>query len=290
MKLKKLGTDPTGYLFILPFFIIFSYFYFIPIIKVIIDSFTDYDMFTKQNYIGFSNYIELASDERFIRSIGNTLVYTVGTLLPTLCLGLLLALLINNAMIKTRISRTLIFMPHVVSMVAVSMIWLYLYEPTKGVFNTLLTNLGLQRSDWLLDPNRAMLCLIIMGIWKSAGYNMMIFLSGLKNIPVQYYEAAKIDGSTPINTFFRITLPLLSPTTSFLFITGIISSFNVFDQVQVMTDGGPMFRTTTMVHQIYTAGFLNYRVGYASAMSVVLLVVVVIITVINFRLTQERTD
>jgi len=290
MKLKKLGTDPTGYLFILPFFIIFSYFYFIPIIKVIIDSFTDYDMVTKQNYIGFSNYIELASDERFIRSIGNTLVYTVGTLLPTLCLGLLLALLINNAMIKTRISRTLIFMPHVVSMVAVSMIWLYLYEPTKGVFNTLLTNLGLQRSDWLLDPNRAMLCLIIMGIWKSAGYNMMIFLSGLKNIPVQYYEAAKIDGSTPINTFFRITLPLLSPTTSFLFITGIISSFNVFDQVQVMTDGGPMFRTTTMVHQIYTAGFLNYRVGYASAMSVVLLVVVVIITVINFRLTQERTD
>ncbi len=289
-KTKSIGYDKVAYFFILPFFLIFTYFYFIPTFKVIMDSFTNYDMFTTRDFIGLKNYIELFKDDIFIKSMGNTFIYTIFTLFPTLIIGLLIALLANSTIIKTKICRTLIFMPHVVSMVAVSMIWIFLYDPTNGVFNQILKALGLPTFDFLMDPNMALPCLIVMGIWKGVGYNMIIFLSGLKSIPEHYYEAAKLDGSSSINTFFKITLPLLSPTTSFLLITGLIGSFNVFDQVNVMTNGGPLYRTTTIVHQIYTAGFSEYKLGYASAMSVILLIIIVIITVINFKLTQPKGE
>lgn len=285
---KSLKYDRIAYLFILPFFLVFSYFYFIPAFQVILDSFTDYDLFTSRNFVGLANYQALLTDDKFMQSVQNTFLYTIFTLFPTLALGLLLASLANSALIKSKISRMLIFMPHVVSMVAVSMIWIFLYEPTNGIFNGILRAFGLQEYNYLLDPNMALPCLIVMGIWKGVGYNMVIFLSGLKSIPEQYYEAAKLDGSSALHTFFRITLPLLSPTTSFLLITGLISSFNVFEQVNIMTSGGPLYRTTTIVHQIYLNGFSQYKLGYASAMSVVLLVIIMIISAVNFKLTQEK--
>lgn len=276
------------YCFIAPFFIIFSYFYFVPVFKVIMDSFTDYDMFTKRNFVGLKNYIDLVKDETFILSIGNTFFYTACMLFPALVIGLLLACLIGSSLVKTRYTRMAIFMPHVFSMVAISMIWLYLYEPNNGVLNQILKTMHLRGSKWLRDPEIALLCLAVMGIWKSVGYYMVVFLSGLKGISLQYYEAAKIDGAGPVNTFFHITLPLLKPTTTFLLITGIISSFNVFEQVNIMTDGGPLNRTTTMVHQIYIAGFAEYKLGYASAMSVILLLIVIGISVLNFGLTNKE--
>lgn len=276
------------YCFIAPFFLIFSYFYFIPIFKVILDSFTDYDMFTKRNFVGLENYIELIGDETFRLSLGNTFFYTICTLFPALIIGLLLACLINSPLIKTKFTRMAIFMPHVISMVAVSMIWLYLYEPTGGIFNQILKIFHSPESQWLFDPKIAMLCLVVMGIWKSIGYYMVVFLSGLNAISQQYYEAAKIDGAGTITIFFKITLPLLKPTSAFLLITGIISSFNVFEQVNIMTKGGPLYRTTTIVHQIYTAGFSEYKLGYASAMSVVLLLIVICISAVNFRLTRSE--
>lgn len=276
------------YCFIAPFFLIFSYFYFIPIFKVIMDSFTDYDMFTKRNFVGLENYIELIGDETFRLSVGNTFFYTICTLFPALIIGLLLACLIKSPLIKTKFTRMAIFMPHVISMVAISMIWLYLYEPGSGIFNQILKFFHLPESQWLFDPKIAMLCLVVMGIWKSVGYYMVVFLSGLNAISQQYYEAAKIDGAGTITIFFRITLPLLKPTSAFLLITGIISSFNVFEQVNIMTQGGPLYRTTTIVHQIYTAGFSEYKLGYASAMSVVLLVIVICISAVNFRLTRSE--
>lgn len=285
---KNIHHDNIAYIFILPFFIIFTYFYFFPVFKVVADSFTDYDLFTKRNYIGIDNYINMFSDDRFIKSVYNTFFYSIFTLFPTMAIGLIIALLANNTIIKTNGSRMLIFMPRIVSMVAVSMIWLYLYEPTSGVFNSILSFFGFKKSNFLLDPNLSMWCLIVMGIWKGIGYNMIIFLSGLKSIPMEYYEAAKMDGSGVLNTFVKITYPLLGPTTTFLFITGVIASFNVFEQVNVMTNGGPLNTTTTMVHQIYTAGFSDYKLGYASAMSVFLLVIVVIVTIINFNVTRNK--
>ena len=289
MKMKyRRETDLTPYLFVFPFFLIFTYFYLIPVIKVVLDSFTDYDMFTKRNFIGLENYRKLFLDNRFQKSFFNTVWYTICTLLPALFLGLMTAIMAGSNLIKTPFTRMFIFMPHVLSMVAVSMIWLSMYEPTNGVLNMVCRFFHLQPQKWLLDPALAMWCLIVMGVWKSAGYYMIIFLSGLKNIPEQYYEAAKMDGSRAVNTFFKITLPMLRPTTSFLFITGIISSFNVFEQVNIMTNGGPMYGTTTIVHQIYSNGFTEYRLGYASAMSVVLLLVVSVVTAVNFRLAGNQ--
>ncbi len=291
MKQKRLSRpDWTPYLFILPFFMIFTYFYLIPVVKVLMDSFTNYDMFTQREFVGLENYIRMFHDKTFLKSIFNTVWYTICTLLPALFLGLMLALLAGSSLIKTSFTRMFIFMPHVLSMVAVSMIWLSMYEVNHGVLNTILKFFHLQPQKWLLDPKLSMWCLIIMGIWKSAGYYMIVFLSGLKNIPEQYYEAAKIDGSSALNTFLKITFPLLRSTTSFLFITGIISSFNVFEQVNIMTNGGPMYRTTTIVHQIYSNGFTEYKLGYASAMSVFLLAVVSVITAVNFRMTRGEEE
>ena len=193
-KQRSLGREYTAYFFVLPFFLIFTYFYFIPIFKVIGDSFTDFDMFTKRNFIGMENYLSLLQDEAFLLSIKNTLVYAAATLFPALAIALLLAEVINSPLIKTRITRMFIFMPHVISMVAVSMIWLYLYEPGSGIFNTLLEGMGLKKQQWLLDPDLALPCIIVMDIWKKSGYYMVIFLSGLKAIPEEYYEAANMDG------------------------------------------------------------------------------------------------
>lgn len=278
----------TAYIFVLPFFVIFTYFYFIPIFKVIGDSFTDFDMFTKRNFVGMENYRDLLQDEAFLLSIKNTLVYAVATLFPALAIALGLSMIINSPLIKTRFTRMFIFMPHVISMVAVSMIWLYLYEPGSGIFNIILAKLGLSKKQWLLDPGLALPCIIVMDIWKKSGYYMVIFLSGLKAIPEEYYEAAKMDGSSGFNTFLKITFPLLKDTSSFLLITGMISCFNVFEQVNILTKGGPLYRTTTLVHQIYTTGFTRYELGYASAMSVVLLLIVGTISAVNFRLTRTE--
>ncbi len=288
MKGMKRRAKIAPYCFIAPFFIIFSYFYFVPVFKVIMDSFTDYDMFTKRNFVGLKNYMELMKDEIFIISVGNTFFYTVCMLFPALIIGLLLACLIGSSLVKTKYTRMAIFIPHVISMVAISMIWLYIYEPGSGVLNQMLRNLHMRERKWLFEPQIALLCLAVMGIWKSVGYYMVVFLSGLKGISRQYYEAAQIDGSGPVNTFFHITLPLLKPTTTFLLITGIISSFNVFEQVNIMTKGGPLNRTTTMVHQIYIAGFTEYKLGYASAMSVVLLLIVIGISALNFGLAGKE--
>lgn len=276
------------YCFIAPFFIVFSYFYFIPIFELIRDSFTNFDMFTKRDFIGWENYKKLFHDTEFLISIKNTFIYTIGSLFPALAIGLLLAVGINSPLIKTKVTRMVIFMPHVVSMVAVSMIWLYMYSPGDGVLSTIAEKFGVKGIQWLYDPKLAMLCLILMQIWKSIGYYMIVFLSGLKGIAQQYYEAAQIDGANAVNIFFRITLPLLKPTTTFLFITGIIDSFNVFEQVNIMTDGGPLNTTTTMVHQIYNTAFTEYKLGYASAMSVVLLFIIIVISMINFRMTREE--
>ncbi|MFV0503487.1 MAG: carbohydrate ABC transporter permease [Lachnospirales bacterium] len=285
-RYKKFELTP--YIMVLPFFLIFVYFYIVPVFKVLLDSFTNYDMFTKREFVAFENYTYMFSDEIFLKSIRNTFVYTICTLVPALALGLGTALLVGSTLIKTKFSRMFIFMPHVLSMVAISMIWLTMYEPINGIFNTILDFLGFQKKQWLMDVNTAMVSLVVMGIWKSTGYYMIVFLSGLKNIPLSYYEAAKIDGSSSFNTFRKITFPLLNSTSSFLFITGVIASFNVFEQVNIMTNGGPMYATTTVVHQIYTKGFTEYKLGYASAMSVFMLVIVVIITAINFKLTRNE--
>lgn len=181
-------------------------------------------------------------------------------------------------------------MPYVTSMVAMSMVWLWMYDPTHGVINVLTEMLGISAQQWLYDEKLALGAVIVMGIWKGIGYYMTLFLAGLNNIPAYLYEAAKIDGANAIQCFKHITLPMLKPVTFFIMITGVISAFNVFEQVNVMTSGGPMNSTTTIVHQIYTRAFTEYKMGYGAAEAVFLLLIVFVFTILNFKYGNQGQD
>lgn len=280
---RKLFEDRIAYLLILPYYIIFIYFMLIPICEVIVNSFTNFNLFEQRSFIGFANYEKLLGDEIFLISIKNTVVYVIFTIAPSLTLGLLIALLLNLKGYRSKLARTFVFLPYVVSMVSVSMVWMLLYDPTNGLFNKLLRLIGMPPKTWLMDPDLALPSIIIMGVWKAIGYSMIIYLAALQGISKDYYEASEIDGANRWKQFRYVTFPLLAPATFFLLITGLITSFNVFDQVNIMTSGGPVNSTTVIVHQIYQRGFWEFNMGYASAQSVVLLLGVLIITAFNWR-------
>ncbi|WP_248923870.1 carbohydrate ABC transporter permease [Paenibacillus hamazuiensis] len=285
---KNHFKDPVAYLLIAPFYLLFLYFIFIPAVEVVMYSFTDFNMFAPKHFIGLQNYMKLLKDDVFLKSVKNTLIYLVCTIVPTMALGMLTAVVMNIKWVRTKAARTLVFTPYIVSMVAVSMVWMLLYDPSHGILNRILQSLGMSPKEWLLDPKWALFSIIMMSIWKGIGYNMIIFLAGLQGIPQDYYEAADVDGAGKWHQFLHITIPSLAPATFFLFVTGIIASFNVFEQVNVMTAGGPVNSTTTVVHQIYLRAFTEFKMGYASAQSVVLLLGVVLITLINMKFGASK--
>jgi len=223
-------------------------------------------------------------------SMKNTFVYTFFTLIINMVLGLGAALAINKKLLGLKFFQTSFYMPYVTSMVGVSMIWLWMYDPSVGFFNQIMKALGLPIQQWLFDAHLAMFCVILMSVWKSLGYFMVIFLAGLKNIPSYLYEAATIDGADAWQQFRNITLPMLQPITFFLFVTGIINCFKVFEQVQILTNGGPMNSTTTIVHQIYNRGFIEFQLGYAATLAIVLLVIISVITLLNFKYGKQGHD
>lgn len=289
LKIKRL-PDKTGYLLILPFFIIFTYFVLIPIAQLLIDSFMNYKLGGAKTFAGFGNYFKLFRDVSFTASIFNTFVYTLGSIFAKMILGFLIALLVNSTLIKSGVARTFLFLPYVLSMVAVSMVWLLIYDVNFGYANSLLGVVGLPPVKWLQSTDTAMLSIIIMSVWKDIGYFMIINLAGLQNISGELYEAAELDGANKFQCMLHITIPSLSPTTFFLFVTGVINSFNAFEQVIIMTAGGPSDSTTTIVHQIYKNAFQFFNMGYASAESVVLLLFVVVMTALTFKFSGRGSD
>lgn len=279
-----------AYIMIFPAYCIFTIFILVPIAVVFYYSITNFNMYTTPELVGFKNYINLFSDEDFLISIKNTLFYSVFTLFPQLALGLFVAVLLYRKSKLLPLFRTAFYIPNVMSMVCISMVWLWVFDPTFGVLNMILKSFGASTKMWLQDPDMAMFCVILMSIWKSCGYSMVIFLSGLTSIPDSLYEAAALDGGTAIQKFWYITWPMLRPTTFFLLVTGIVNSFSVFEQVNIMTNGGPLKRTTTIVHQIYRRGFLEFKMGYASAMSVMLLAFSILVTILIFKYGSGGQD
>ena len=270
-RTKRIGDDRCGYVFIAPYYIFFVMFVLFPILVNIGLSFTDFNL-KSISFVGVENYVTMISDSLFWISVKNTLIYVVFTVFFTMVLGLLLALALRSAALwGTKFFRGIIYMPYVTSMVAMSMVWLWMYDPTHGVINVLTE-------------------MLVMGIWKGIGYYMTLFLAGLNNIPAYLYEAAKIDGANAIQCFKHITLPMLKPVTFFIMITGVISAFNVFEQVNVMTSGGPMNSTTTIVHQIYIRAFTEYKMGYGAAEAVFLLLIVFVFTILNFKYGNQGQD
>lgn len=275
---------------IAPFYLIFLFVYFIPILETVWNGFTDRKIFETPNFIGLDNYIRIFQDAYFIKSIQNTLCYVFFNLFGVMVIGLSLALLVNSKTVKSGGFRAAYFLPHIASMVGVAIIWIWILDPTKGFINYFLGLFGIEGKKWLSDPGLALPAIIFMGIWKGIGYNMLVNLAGLQGVPDMYYEAATVDGANKWQLFWKITFPLMAPTTFFLFITGMINSFNMFEQVNVMTGGGPMNATTTIVHQIYTRAFLKYQMGYASAESVLLILLIGFFIFLSFRFGKQGED
>ena len=284
IKKNTMKNYLKGYLFLLPNFIGFFIFMAIPIIMGLIISFTDYNGFSQFNFIGLKNYIDMFRDEYFLVSLGNNLLYTAVTVPGIVVFALLLAVAVNTGIRCSGLFKTMFFLPNISSMVAVGIVWAMLFNPTMGPINNFLRSLGIENPpQWISASDSALWSIMLVDIWKKAGYYMVILLAGLQSIPKQLYEAASIDGAGAVKKFFKITLPMLSPTMFMVMVLCIIQSFEVFDLVNIMTQGGPGRSTNVLVFRIYQEGFQKLQFGYASAMAYFLFLIVLIVTLIQFR-------
>lgn len=279
-----------GFAFLLPSFVHLLIFLLTPIAFAIYLSAHNWEIIVAHKpFIGADNFVEMFRDYAFWNALKNTLMYSLNVPFG-MALALGVAVMLNLKLRGVHLLRTLYFLPSVSSFVAIALVWRLLYEPQIGLANFILDLLHLPKSLWLNSPDTAMLALIIMSIWLGLGYQMVIFLAGLQGIPSSLYEAAMIDGASPWQRFRTITLPLLQPTTFFIFITSIIGSFQVFTAIYVMTGGGPARSTDVVVHHIYQAAWNNLRMGYASAMSLVLFVIIMAATWLQFRVLGKHVE
>lgn len=274
----------AGYLFILPNFIGFLIFIALPVLVGFFISFTDYNGFNQCNFVGLSNYTKMFQDTFFQTALWNNIIFTITSVPLTLLVALLLALALNKKIFMGEFFKTVYFFPTITSMVAVGIVWSMIFNPSKGPVNQFLMGIGIENvPKWLASSSTAMMTIVFVTVWKNAGYYMIMFLGGLKSIPEQLYEAAQIDGANAWERFWHVTWPMLSPTTFMVTILCVISSFQVFDIINIMTEGGPGRSTNVLVYRIYQEGFENLRFGYASAMAYFLFLIIIVITVIQFK-------
>jgi multiple sugar transport system permease protein len=275
-------------LFLLPNLIGFLIFTAIPVGAAFVLAFYDYDLLLGASWAGLENFRELFTVDRVFRAaLFNTVYFTAVSVPLSVVLGLATAILVNQALRGVVIFRSIFLLPYVTVTVALSLVWKWLYLPDIGLINSVLGTVGIDGPAWLTSQTWAMPALILMSVWKGFGYNMVIFLAGLQGIPDHLYDAAKVDGATAWRRFLNVTLPLLSPTTFFVVVISVISSFQVFDQALIMTNGGPGTATTTLVLYIYQKGFQSFDMGYAAAVALVLFAVIFVFTVVQF-LFQRR--
>lgn len=288
-KKKNLNEMFTAYSFLLPDILGLTIFVVIPILFAFYISLHEWNLLSDKVFIGFDNYIKLFSDLRWWKSVKRTLLFSA-VFVPTLyTLSLFFAVLIDKLKSKyTGIIRTVFLLPFAVTSVISAVLWMFLYNPKNGIINQFLVWIGISKQQFLGSPTQALFSVIIVLLWINLGYNMIIFLSAIKEIPQQYYEAAKIDGATEWQSFKNITLPLLKDTSSFILITASVTSFTVFDQIMVMTAGGPASASEVSILYIYKQGFEFYNMGYASALAVVLFIILFIVSIIIFSLFSEK--
>ena len=281
----------TGWLFVSPALIGFGIFTFGAILYSLYLSFTDYDMFGTPEWVGLENYIKaFTNDEYFYQYFGNTFYFAIVLVPVVLVISLFLAILINKKVGRlTKAYRVALFLPSITSTVAVSMVWLWIFNPDMGILNNFLTAIGFHNPPmWLSDPEWSKPALIIMRVWQMSGYYMLLFLAGLQTIPETLYEAAEVDGASSWQRFTRITVPMLSNTTFVVVILLIIESFNMFESIFVMTEGGPLGSTSTIMYYIYEQGFMSYNMGYASALAWIFFALILVFTLIQFRFRREQ--
>ncbi|UOQ48428.1 sugar ABC transporter permease [Gracilibacillus caseinilyticus] len=275
----------AGLLFISPMFIGISVIVLFPIVATFILAFADWKFVTgidQLQWVGFDNFRALLNDEKFIKSIINNAVFIL-TVPITMIIALFLAVIIDKNVYLKGYFKVAFFMPYISSVVAIAVVWQVLFHPSQGPINQVLMSLGIDNPPtWISDPNFALISLMTIHIWISIGFSLIVYIAGLQSIPKELYEAADIDGANSWYKFKSITFPMISPTSFFLLITGIIASFKVFDLIAVLTQGGPLNSTTMLVWHLYERAFLELDVGYASAIAVVLFLFVFLITIIQW--------
>ena len=293
-KKSSLGKarERAGLLFVLPSMTILTIFVFIPLIISFVFSLFMFDMmFNNFEFQKLDNYIRLFQDGKFFNALWNTIYYTVCTVPVQIMISLVVAILIKKQSWFNSFCKTVFFIPAICSMTVISIIWSFLINKDIGMFSYWLELLGFEMVDLLNSPVWAMPTVILVGIWKNLGFYMVILLAGLNGIDESYYEAAVMDGAGAFQKFRKITIPMMMPTLSFTVVNCIIGSFQVFDQVYVMTKGGPLFKTQTLVQLIYSTAFESFDMGYASTIAVALFAITFVVSILTFKhMTREEDN
>lgn len=280
----------AGYALIAPTTVLLALFYLYPLAQTVFYSFTNWNPASgaTNGFVGLSNFTGLFQDGEFMQAAGNTALYVVVVVPVTMALGLFFAALLAQPFRGRGIYRALLFVPYIAPIVGSALIFSFLLSPLGGVVNGVVTALGIPPIGFLTSEPWALISVIVFSIWQGVGYTMIIYSAAMSNIPASYMEAATLDGAGPIRRFFRISLPLVAPTTGFLAVTGVIGALQVFTQVYVLTQGGPINSSETILYYIYNQGFVFFHGGSASAAAVILLLVGIIIAIIQLRIINRR--
>lgn len=295
-RFRAPGEDnPAAYLFLAPALVLIGVFFFLPVAAALLLSLTDFDLYAigdpaNARFVGLRNYARLLETPLFWTALWNTFYFAAvgGPLSIAVSLGA--ALLLNARLVRFKtVFRTIYFAPFVTTLVAVAIVWRYLYHARYGLLNYALGWVGIEPIDWLGDPRWAMPAIILLAVWKNFGYNMLIFIAGLQAIPEELYEAARIDGANAVQSFRHVTLPQLGPTLLFVGVITMIGYFQLFVEPYVMTRGGPLRATTSVVLLMYEEGFRWWRMGFAAAVAFVLFVIILAATLLQLRLQRAET-
>jgi multiple sugar transport system permease protein len=301
MSLGARRQTRAAWLFMLPTLLVLGVFVVWPMVQALYLSFTDYQVFQPARWVGLANYDKLLHDEAFGNALRNTLYYAIVTTPVSVALALGLALLLNRRMPGGRwalvgrgdtvrgLVRSAVFLPVVVSLAVVAIAWSFLLDPNIGLLSYWLSKIGISTGQgWLRDPSLAMPAVMIVGIWKNVGFYMVMYLAGLQSIPRELYEAARVDGAGAWSQFRRVTWPLLANQTMLVTILCAIATLQAFDQIFVMTNGGPFFRTETLVKLVYRIGFKEFQFGYAAAISWALVVLIFVLSLLQIAYFRKR--
>ncbi|MFC2280485.1 MAG: carbohydrate ABC transporter permease [Treponema socranskii subsp. buccale] len=272
-----------GILFCLPFMIVFALFLLFPMLFGLFIGFFDWDILSTRTWTGFGNYVKLFKDATFYSSLGHTLVFVLVSTPLLLVTGFLMALLVTSRSPLKDVAENIFFLPYILSITVIGTLWAWLLQKNYGIVNQFIKLFGGEPVGWLTDTKYAMTSIIATTVWWTAGFNMILFSAGIKQISSEIYDAVKIDGANYVQTVFHITLPLVRPTTALCLILQIIASFNIFGQVYVMTGGGPHGSTRVLVQYIYETGFKYFKMGYSSAMAYVLFFIILIISLFQYK-------
>ncbi len=282
---RRRARFQPAWLFMAPSLVIFAVFVFYPIVCAIVYSFFDWQIgATSQRWLGLGNYTRLLHDPQFWNSLRVTLVFTVVSVVALLLLGFVTALLLLRNTLAHRLVRSVLLFPTIVSFVTIGMVWKFLLDPSIGLVGGLTRAVGLGPVAWLQDVNLALPTVIFVAVWRSTGFTVVLFIAGLQNVPPELYEAARLDGANRRQLVRHITLPSIRPTMLFATTILTIQSLQVFDLVFVMTGGGPLFRTDSLVNLLYRYGFVNFQTGYASAVSQVLFLIIIVVSLVQLRI------